>query len=112
MSDGDPFICGRLLLQQARGFRSDFWTGLEERPQCFAIANWRMAALAVIGLLFSTLSGVLCRRRLGELGNGLHGYCGALVGGAQFSALDFTWPAAAFAVLGGLACGPVTVALA
>jgi urea transporter len=92
-------------------FQANVWTGLAVLAG-FAIANWRMATLAVIGLLFSTLSGVLCRRGLGELGNGLHGYCGALVGAAQFSALGFTWPAAAFAVLGGLACGPVTVALA
>jgi urea transporter len=92
-------------------FQANVWTGLAVLAG-FAIANWRMAALAVVGLLFSTLSGVLCRRRLGELGNGLHGYCGALVGAAQFAALGFTWPAAAFAILGGFACGPVTVALA
>jgi urea transporter len=92
-------------------FQANVWTGLTVLAG-FAIANWQMAALAVMGLLFSTLSGVLCRRQLGELGNGLHGYCGALVGAAQFSALGFTWPAAAFAIVGGLACGPVTVALA
>ncbi|WP_255767703.1 urea transporter [Pseudarthrobacter sulfonivorans] len=92
-------------------FQANVWTGLAVLAG-FAIANWRMALLAVIGLLCSTLSGVLLRRRLGELGDGLHGYCGALVGAAQFSALGFTWPAAAFAVAGGLACGPVTVALA
>ncbi|MET3719267.1 MULTISPECIES: urea transporter [unclassified Arthrobacter] len=92
-------------------FQANVWTGLTVLAG-FAIANWRMAVLAVVGLLFSTLSGVLCQRSRGELGNGLHGYCGALVGAAQFSALGFTWPAAAFAVAGGLACGPVTVALA
>jgi urea transporter len=92
-------------------FQANVWTGLTVLAG-FAIANWRMAVLAVVGLLFSTLSGVLFRRRLGELGNGLHGYCGALVGAAQFAALGFTWPAAVFAVVGGLACGPVTVALA
>jgi len=92
-------------------FQANVWTGLAVLAG-FAIANWRMAALAVVGLLFSTLSGVLCRRRLGELANGMHGYCGALVGAAQFEALGFTWPAAAFAVAGGLACGPVTQAVA
>lgn len=92
-------------------FQANVWAGLAVLAG-FAIANWRMATMAVVGLLCSTFSGVLCRRQLGELGNGLHGYCGALVGAAQFSALGFTWPAAAFAVLGGLACGPVTVALA
>jgi urea transporter len=92
-------------------FQTNAWTGLAVLTG-FAIANWKMATLAVVGLIFSTLSGVICRRRLAELGNGLHGYCGALVGAAQFAALGFTWPAAAFAVLGGLACGPVTVALA
>lgn len=92
-------------------FQANAWTGMAVLAG-FAIANWRMAALAIVGLLFSTLSGVLCRRTLGELGNGLHGYCGALVGAAQFSALGFTWPAAVFAILGGLACGPATVAVA
>ncbi|HET7138677.1 MAG TPA: urea transporter [Arthrobacter sp.] len=92
-------------------FQANAWTGLAVLAG-FAIANWRMAALAVVGLLSSTLSGVLYRRRLGELANGLHGYCGALVGAAQFSALGFTWPAAVFAVVGGFACGPVTIGVA
>jgi urea transporter len=92
-------------------FQANAWTGLAVLAG-FAIANWRMAVLAVVGLLFSTISGVLCRRTRAELGNGLHGYCGALVGAAQFAALGFTWPSAVFAVLGGLACGPVTVAVA
>ncbi|MET3811786.1 urea transporter [Arthrobacter sp. UYEF3] len=92
-------------------FQANAWTGIAVLAG-FGIANWRMAALAVVGLLFSTLSGVLCRRTPAELGNGLHGYCGALVGAAQFAALGFTWPSAVFAVLGGLACGPVTVAVA
>lgn len=92
-------------------FQGSAWTGLAVLA-AFAIGNWRMALLAVVGLLFSTLSGLLYQRKLGDVANGLHGYCGALVGAAQFAALGFTWPAVVFAVLGGFVCGPATIAVA
>lgn len=76
-----------------------------------AVASWRMAALVLLGAAASSLAGKLLCATPDDVRAGLQGFCGALVGAAAFAALGSTWLGVLCAVLGGLACGPVTWAL-
>lgn len=75
----------------------------------FAVADWRMALLALVGALFGAVGGFLCRFPLSSLHLGMQSFCGALVGAAVFTALGAgTWQPWALTAVGGLATGPVT----
>lgn len=78
----------------------------------FAVASWQMALLVLIGSASSSVAGLLLRVPAGEVRNGHQGFCGALVGAAAFAALGGGWLGILAAVLGGLACEPVTWCLA
>lgn len=75
------------------------------------ITSWRMAVLVLLGAAASSLAGKILRAPEVEVRAGLQGFCGALVGAAAFAAVGGTWLGVLCAVLGGLACGPVTWAL-
>lgn len=78
----------------------------------FAMASWKMALLVVIGSACSSFGGLLMRIPVSAVSNGHQGFCGALVGAAAYSALGGGWMGILAAVLGGLACEPVTWGLA
>ena len=78
----------------------------------FAVASWQMALLVVIGSLGSSVAGLLLRVPAGEVRNGHQGFCGALVGAAAYAAVGGGWLGVLAAALGGMACAPVTWALA
>lgn len=77
----------------------------------FAVAGWHMALLVVIGSAASSLAGLLVRVPASEVRNGHQGFCGALVGAAAYAAVGGGWLGILAAVLGGMACAPVTWAL-
>jgi urea transporter len=78
----------------------------------FAVASWQMAFLVVIGSACSSFAGLLMRVPANEVRNGHQGFCGALVGAAAYAAVGGGWLGVLTAILGGIACAPVTWALA
>lgn len=89
-------------------FQRNVWTGLLILA-AFVVADWKMAVLVVIGAVASTLAGVVLRVGADSLTMGMQGFNGALLGAAVFTATggDQGW-SYVLAVVGGLACGPVT----
>ncbi|MGA7205978.1 MAG: urea transporter [Specibacter sp.] len=77
----------------------------------FAVASWQMALLVAIGSAGSSVGGLLLRVPPGEVRNGHQGFCGALAGAAAFVTVGGGWFGAFVALLGGLACAPVTWAV-
>ncbi len=92
-------------------FQSGIVTGILTLA-ALALADWRMAVLALLGTTSSTLAGRLLRVPEPELRAGLQGFCGALVGAAAFSILQGQPLGYLVAVLGGAACAPLTVSVA
>ncbi|MBY4569072.1 urea transporter [Gordonia sihwensis] len=96
-------------------FQPNVWCGLLILAG-FAVADWGMALLGVIGLAASTAAGVALRDRFpgspdgSALRAGMHGFCGILVGAAAFTMLGAGWAGVIATVVGGLLCGPITVA--
>jgi len=88
-------------------FQSNVWTGLLILA-AFAVADWRMALLVVLGTVASTVAGSLMRVGADSVRIGMQGFNGALVGAAAFTALGAQGAAWLVTALGGLLCGPVT----
>ncbi|MCQ9164934.1 urea transporter [Arthrobacter sp. STN4] len=74
----------------------------------FAVADWRMAILVLLGSAGSSLAGLMLRVPAHEVRNGHQGFCGALVGAAAYASLGSGWLGVLGAVVGGVACAPVT----
>ncbi|UPO77905.1 urea transporter [Arthrobacter sp. Helios] len=74
----------------------------------FAVADWRMAVLVVLGCAASTVAGRLLGAAASDITAGLQGFCGALVGAATFSAIGGQWAAYPIAIAAGALCAPVT----
>lgn len=77
----------------------------------FAVADWRMAVLVLLASASSSLTALLMRVPVGEVRNGHQGFCGALVGAAAYAVLGWGWLGLVAAVIGGMACAPVTWAV-
>lgn len=88
-------------------FQSNVYTALLILA-AFAVADWRMALLVLIGCAGSTVAGRLLRAGAPSVTAGLEGFCGALVGAATFSAVGGQWAAYPIALIGGALCAPVT----
>lgn len=78
----------------------------------FAVYDWRMALFFLLGAATSMAAARATGARSEDVRAGVHGFCGALVGGAAFSALGAGIPAVVATILGGFACIPVTWLLA
>lgn len=78
----------------------------------FVVYDWRMALFVLLGAASSMAAARLAGARRDEVRAGVHGFCGALVGAAAFSSLGVGFAAVAAALLGGIACIPVTWLLA
>ena len=76
-----------------------------------AVADWRMAVLALLGAASSTAASRLLGSGLPELRSGDQGFCGALVGAAAFSVLAAEPLAYLVAVAGGAVCAPLTASV-
>lgn len=92
-------------------FQTQLWCGLLILA-AFAVADWRMAVMVLLGNACSSAMAALLRTT-GPAGilSGAQGFCGALVGAAAFSALGAGWLGIGATVLGGLACAPVTAGI-
>ncbi len=73
-----------------------------------AVADWRMAVLALLGAASSMLASALLRVPEALMREGQQGFCGALVGAAAFSVLAAGPLAFLLAIVGGAACAPLT----
>lgn len=74
----------------------------------FAVADWRMALLVLIGCAGNMLGGRLLKADPPSVISGMEGFCGALVGAATFTIVGAQWAAYPIALLGGILCAPVT----
>lgn len=92
-------------------FQSNIWCGLLILA-AFAIADWQMAVLVLLGAASSTAVGVLLHPGRDEINAGSHGFCGALVGAASFAALGAGWAGVLASAVGGAACAPVAAGMA
>lgn len=88
-------------------FQSNIFTALLILA-AFAVADWRMALLVLIGCAGSTVGGRLIGAEPSSVTAGLQGFCGALVGAAVFAAIGGQWAAYPIALIGGALCAPVT----
>lgn len=97
-------------------FQSNPWCGACILA-AFAVADWRMALLGLLGLAASTGAGALLRGRFdaapggADLRAGVQGFCGILVGAAVFAMLGAGVAGTVSTILGGLACAPLTVGM-
>ena len=92
-------------------FQSHIWCGLLILA-AFAVVDWRMAVLALLGSVCSSAAAALLRTAKGEgILSGMQGFCGALVGVAVFSALGAGWLGFVATVVGGALCAPVTAGI-
>lgn len=87
-------------------FQANIYTGLLILA-AFAVADWRMAVLVIIGCIGSTVTGRLIGASATDVVAGLQGFCGALVGAATFAALGGQAAAYPIALVGGALCAPV-----
>lgn len=78
----------------------------------FAVYDWRMALLVLLGAACAVATALLSGAHHEDVHAGAHGFCGALVGAAAFSALGAGWAGILAAVIGGALCHPVTWLLA
>ena len=75
----------------------------------FAVADWRMAVLALLGAIGGMIGGRAVGYTRSDVVTGMQSFCGTLVGAAVFAALGGdAWWSYAIAFAGGLATGPVT----
>ncbi|WP_146362377.1 urea transporter [Arthrobacter yangruifuii] len=88
-------------------FQSNVFTALLILA-AFAVADWRMALLVLIGCAGNTLGGRLLRADASSVTSGMQGFCGALVGAGTYSAIGGQWAAYPITLIGGLLCAPVT----
>ncbi|MFZ3414563.1 urea transporter [Arthrobacter sp. 3Tela_A] len=88
-------------------FQSNIYTALLILA-AFAVADWRMAVLVLIGAAGNVVGGRLLRADSSSVTSGMQGFCGALVGAGTFSAIGAQWAAYPIALVGGLLCAPVT----
>ncbi|MGW9403561.1 urea transporter [Arthrobacter sp. NPDC055585] len=88
-------------------FQSNIYTALLILA-AFAVADWRMALLVLIGAAGNVVGGQLLRADSTSVTTGMQGFCGALVGAGTFSAIGGQWAAYPIALVGGLLCAPVT----
>jgi urea transporter len=88
-------------------FQQNVWTGLLILA-AFVVADWRMAVLAALGAVASTIAGALLVRDTDNVRMGMQGFCGALVGAAMFTALGGQGWAYGATLIGGILCAPVT----
>ena len=88
-------------------FQSNIYTALLILA-AFAVADWRMALLVLIGCAGNTVGGRLFRADSASVSSGLEGFCGALVGAATFATIGGQWAAYPIALIGGVLCAPVT----
>ncbi len=76
-----------------------------------AVADWKMAAFTVVGLVAATATALALRLNADEIRTGLHGFCGALAGAAAYIVVAGPWALGA-AIISGIACVPVALGLA
>lgn len=88
-------------------FQSNIYTALLILV-AFAVADWRMALLVLIGAAANTVAGRLLKADSASVTSGMEGFCGALVGAGTYSAIGGQWVAYPIALVGGLLCAPVT----
>jgi len=88
-------------------FQSNIYTALLILA-AFAVADWRMALLVLIGCAGSTVAGRLIGAGSSSVTAGMQGFCGALTGAATYAAIGGQWEAYPIAVAGGVLCAPVT----
>lgn len=75
----------------------------------FIVADWRMAALAIVGAVGSTVAGYLLKVDPDNIRAGMQGFCGALVGAAVYAAMGGQAASYLIALAGGIGCAPVTL---
>ncbi|MDN3904934.1 urea transporter [Arthrobacter sp. YD2] len=89
-------------------FQSNIYTALLFLA-AFAVADWRMAVLVLIGCAGNMVGGRLLKADSPSVVSGMEGFCGALVGAATFSIMGGAqWAAYPIALVGGILCAPVT----
>ena len=88
-------------------FQSNVYTALLILV-AFAVADWRMAVLVLIGCAGNTVGGRLLKADSTSVTSGMQGFCGALVGAGTYSAIGGRWESYPIALVGGLLCAPVT----
>jgi len=76
----------------------------------FAVADWRIAILVILGCAASTVAGRALGVSVADVSAGLQGLCGALVGAATFLIVGAQLAAHPIAVVGGALCAPITCA--
>ncbi|MEO8907048.1 MAG: urea transporter [Microbacteriaceae bacterium] len=74
----------------------------------FAVVDWRMAVLVILGCAASTFAARALGSPTAEVRSGVQGLCGALVGAATFLIVGGQWAAYPIALVGGALCAPVT----
>lgn len=74
----------------------------------FAVEDWRMAVMALLGTLAGSLAGRFLGSGEADVRAGLQGFCGALVGAATFAAVGGQWQGYLITVVGGALCAPLT----
>ncbi|WP_104106380.1 urea transporter [Nocardioides sp. 616] len=89
-------------------FQANPWTGLLILA-AFAVGDLRMAILAAVGTILSTLAGCLMRVPTEGVALGMQGFNGCLVGAAVYAALGGQAWSYVLTVVGALLCAPVTV---
>lgn len=91
-------------------FQPVVWTGLAILA-AFVVADWKMAVLALIGTISSTLTGYLLGVAHSDIQAGLQGFCGTLVGAAVYTALGSQWEAYPITVVAAALTAPVSLAI-
>lgn len=90
-------------------FQANVWTGLLILA-AFVVADWRMAVLALLAAIASTVTAALFKVPRKDIVAGMHGFCGTLVGAAVFAAMGGAqWLAYLMAIVGGIICAPITL---
>ncbi|MFC4555100.1 urea transporter [Georgenia faecalis] len=88
-------------------FQKNVWTGVAVLG-AFVIADWRMALLAALGAVASTVTGALMKVGRDNVLSGMQGFNGTLVGAGVFAAMGAQGWSWGLTVVGGIACGPAT----
>ena len=89
-------------------FQPVVWTGLAILA-AFVVADWKMALLALIGGISSTLAGYLLGVAHSDIQAGMQGFCGTLVGAAVYTALGAQWAAYPITLVAAALTAPVSL---
>ncbi|WP_170970252.1 urea transporter [Nocardioides jishulii] len=89
-------------------FQANPWTGLLILA-AFLVADWQMALLAAIGTIIGTLAGCLVGFDADNVGMGMQGFNGCLVGAAVYTALGAQGWAYVLTPVGAVLTAPLTL---